>query len=629
MFNTLTKTILILIIAFLLPNLNFAQNNRQFLVLDTGWSFHFAFDVRKNAPKETVTVPHTWNAQETLEGKMHYTRDAAIYERNIDINGLDTTKRLFLIFDGVNSFAKILINQHFVGEHKGGYTRFCFEITPFVKFNSKNKLTIWVSNAESLEILPLTGDFNVYGGIHRPIHLMTTDKDCISPLYFGSSGTFITPTLNKKDNGDISVKTILSLQNKNANKIRTTIYDANGRKITSDDHSLLEKDSVVLQNLSINKPVKWDGKKNPYLYTVSTQLLKDQNIIDEVTTKTGFRSYHVQADSGVILNRSYYDLYGFGFHEDLAGKGSAMSIQDLKQDMNLITEIGATTLRLTHYPHSQYIYDYADSTGIVLWSEIPLVGPGGYTGTGYIKSKSLEDHAKQIMKEMIYQNYNHPSIFFWGLFNELKLDYDDPLPFLSELESLVKELDPNRLTTCATFLDNDHFNQVSDVIAWNKYYGWYGGKFDDIGIWADKTHKAFPTKPIAVSEYGAGASIKDHDNGLTAPDPSGKFHPEEWQTAFHEAHWKQFKERPFIWGKYIWDFADFGSAIRTEGDHNAINDKGLVTYDRKTKKDAFFFYKANWTQKPMIYIAEKRYTNRSNTNINIKAFANVAKATLL
>ncbi|MCH5718375.1 glycoside hydrolase family 2 TIM barrel-domain containing protein [Niabella hibiscisoli] len=289
--------------------------------------------------------------------------------------------------------------------------------------------------------------------------------------------------------------------------VRSILYDASKKTIGMVESAVKNGDTSVNAVLTIQNPRLWNSRQDPYLYKIVTQLREQGKVVDEVEQPLGLRYYRVSSDSGLFLNGRYLDLYGFGLHEDVAGKGSAMSRGDFKKDIDLVLETGANALRFTHYPHSGEMYRLADSSGIILWSEIPLVGPGGYTGTGYMASASLQHQARQLMIEMIRQNYNHPSVFFWGLFNELKLDYDNPIPFLEELNALAKNEDPSRLTTCASFLDNDQFNHVSDLIAWNKYYGWYGGKFSDIGPWADKLHHQFPRKPIAISEYGAGAAL--------------------------------------------------------------------------------------------------------------------------
>jgi len=284
---------------------------------------------------------------------------------------------------------------------------------------------------------------------------------------------------------------------------------------------------------------------------------------------------------------------------------------------------------MAHYPHGKPMYDLCDRNGIIVWTEIPLIGFGGYVGEGYVKSESLHQHIRETLTELIRQNYNHPSVCFWGLFNELTANFDSPVPFLEELNKLAHAEDPSRMTTCADMLDNSPFNAMSGVKAWNRYYGWYGNNVDYIGYWVDALHHELPLKPVGISEYGAGASIRQHSENVIQPVPFGKFHPEEWQTYFHEKYWEQLSVRPFLWSKFVWVLSDFGSSWRNEGDTVGINDKGLVTYDRKVKKDAFYFYKANWNRKPMIYLAEKRNTIRKNQVTDIKAYTNCPSAELL
>ncbi|WP_199118401.1 glycoside hydrolase family 2 TIM barrel-domain containing protein [Pedobacter sp. ASV28] len=623
------KIVCILSLTFYLwLNINHAIANvgRKTIPLNDNWSFYFAYNFEKNIQKESISVPHTWNAQETLKGIAAYNRTAAIYERSLDIPAYWQGKRLFLFFEGVNSVASIFVNNKFVSEHKGGYTAFSMEVTNYVK-PGKNNLTVQVSNAYRLDVLPLHGDFNIYGGIHRPVSLIVTEQNCISPLDYASSGVYLTQNVNEKQ-AQIEVLTKLSIQNATKLKLRTSIFDKDKREIVSTIDEINDKPTALTQKYSINNPILWNGKSNPYLYTVEVSLLENGVPIDKVSQPLGLRYFHVDPENGFFLNGRYLNLYGVGRHEDVAGKGSALQHTDHERDMNLIQEIGATAARLTHYPQNSYFYDLADQKGIVLWSEIPFVGPGGYTGTGFVNNENLKNQARENLIELIRQNYNHPAIFFWGIFNELKLNYDDPEPFLKELHNLAKKEDPNRLTTLASNLGDDKFTTLTDLMGWNQYFGWYGNRFSEVADWADKTHRNLPNKPISISEYGAGASPFKHTEELKQPIPSGKFHPEEWQTAFHEAHWKLLKERSFLWGKFIWVLADFGSSIRTEGDQNGINDKGLVTYDRSTKKDAFYFYKANWNPEPMIYIAERRNNVRHNATTSIKVYANTKEVEL-
>ncbi|MGH2644595.1 MAG: glycoside hydrolase family 2 protein, partial [Chitinophagaceae bacterium] len=365
----------------------------------------------------------------------------------------------------------------------------------------------------------------------------------------------------------------------------------------------------------------WDGVADPYMYSAKVELLQNNQVIDEVTQPLGLRYFRVSADSGFFLNGKYLDLHGFGFHEDKAGIASAYRQADYDTDMALIRGMGANALRFTHYPHGNPMYDLCDKYGIVVWTEIPFVG-------GYTDDPEFKAHTIQFIKELIRQHYNHPSIMFWGLENEIHVDGDDPIPLLKELDSIAHKEDDTRLTTIATDIQIPALNHVSDLIAYNRYFGWYGGKFSDLATWTDKTHEENPDKPFALSEYGAGASIYQHEHDPQSVVPFSKFHPEEWQTKFHEASWAILKGRPYIWAKFIWCLTDFGSAMRNEGFSRAINDKGLVTYDRKVKKDAYYFYKANWNPAPMIYLTERRFIDRKNPKTDVKVYTNLGKAEL-
>ncbi|ETZ23039.1 glycoside hydrolase family 2 TIM barrel-domain containing protein [Pedobacter sp. V48] len=600
---------------------------RELIPLTAGWQFYFAYNFENNIQKERISLPHTWNAQEVSKGVANYNRTSAVYERTLDVTQAMTGKRLFLYFEGANSVATLLVNNKYVGEHHGGYTAFCLEITAFVKTGA-NSIRVQVSNAQRLDVLPLHGDFNVYGGLHRPVSLLVTDRNCISPLDYGSPGVYIGQQVSP-GRAQVSVLTRLSVTEGKGLSLKTTVYDED-KKIVAESVAQVgeENKDSLRQELNIPHPHLWNGKADPYLYTVKVSLWKADRVMDQVVQSLGLRYFHVDPDRGFFLNGKYLDLYGAGRHEDVSGSGSALSHADQDRDMELIRTLGATAMRLTHYPQNEYFYDLCDRNGIILWSEIPFVGPGGYTGMGYLKNADLEQHIRTMLTELIKQNFNHPSICFWGMFNELKLNYDDPQPFVKTLAALAKKEDPGRLTTLASNLGTEEFSGLTDLMGWNKYYGWYGGSFGQVGEWADQTHLALPQKPIAISEYGAGASPFKHTEELVAPSPQGRFHPEEWQTAFHERHWAELSRRPFVWGKFVWVLADFGSSIRTEGDHDAINDKGLVSYDRKIKKDAFYFYKANWNAEPMVYLAERRNLVRRKRLTTVKVFTTLSEVQL-
>lgn len=605
------------------------DNPRTFILLDKGWGYRLVSDTGLKSSMKQVTVPHTWNAN-YIPGTRSYNREMMVYRRDLEITPDMKDKRLFLYFEGVNSSATVLVNNKSVGSHKGGYTAFCMEVTDYAK-QGTNKLEVWVTNAYNPEILPISGDFNIYGGIHRPCHLLVTEQDCISPLFYASPGVFIHQDKVSEKQAQITVETMLSLRGKKQGlKVRTTIEDAKGNIISQNIEQNVTIENVK-QPFVIEHPVLWNAKQNPHLYKVIVELLDNGKVIDRVEQRTGLRYFSVDADKGFFLNGKYLDLYGFCLHEEVEGKGSALSAEDHERDMELVKESGATSLRLVHYPHSESIYHLSDENGIVLWTEIPMVGPGGYDFCGFINTDGLKEHARQVLKELVYQKYNHPSICFWGIFNEIRTNYDNAEPFARELHELYKEIDPSRLTTLASCDDPKFYQNCSDLMAWNKYIGWYGSRNapETAGNFFDKAKAASNGKPVAISEYGGGANVEHHfsmkENDVK---PSGQFHPEEGQTYIHEGNWSAFAQRPYMWAKYIWVFADFQSAIRNEGGKPGINDKGLVTYDRKIKKDAFYFYKANWSTEPMIYITSRRFTKRPEASVQVKVYSNLRENTL-
>ena len=620
-----------------------ATNPREIITLDKDWQYKPISSTRKDAPMTSVTLPHTWNAN-YLEGTTLYNREMMVYQRKLEVTTEMQDKRLFLYFEGANSAADIFVNRRTVGQHFGGYTAFCVEITDYVT-SGNNELEVWVSNAYRTDILPISGDFNIYGGIHRPCHLIITDKNCISPLFYASPGVFIHQNKISKQVAEITVESILSLKNNKAGlTLKTSIIDQKGKIIDSKESSV--NSESLKQPFSISNPNLWNGKKNPYLYTVVSELYDNGKLIDSMEQKTGFRFFHADPDKGFFLNGEYLNLYGFNRHEDVEGKGSALTQEDYDLDMQLINEIGATAMRLAHYPHAEPMYDLCDKNGIVVWTELPFVGPGGYAYTGYLQNEGLERNTRGGLKELVYQKYNHPSICFWGIFNEILLndgtvfkEYDNPVPFIKELNDLFKSLDSSRLTAFATCVDQTRYLDCADLVAWNKYFGWYSDAAPGAGKFFDKMKNTSNNKPVGVSEYGAGGSINHHQWPLDGKDQRAgsnivdgnipaSFHPEEAQAYCHEGNWSAFIERPYLWAKFIWVFADYQSSIRKEGDKDGINDKGLLTYDRKVKKDAFYFYKANWNTEPMIYINSRRFTERNASQTQIKAYSNLKEATL-
>ena len=623
------KCILLFLACVILTINGFTQGlSRKIIPLNSDWQFSFVNNINKQSANSTVSIPHTWNASEVKNQKTNYQRTNAVYRKRLFLEKEWNNKRFFLFFEGANSVANVFVNKRYVGEHKGGYTKFCFEITPFVRVGENNDINVMVSNTYRLDVLPMSGDFNVYGGLHRPVSLIVTESNCINPLVSGSAGVFITPKNISNQSADVEIKTVLSVTKPSASlELHTTILNAQSQIVSEQTTPVSQ--SEVFSHHVLKNPRLWNGRTDPYLYNLKVELIQDKQVIDTVMEFFGVRSFKVDPNTGFYLNGKPLDLHGCCFHEDVEGRGSAYIAGDYENDTKLFNELGVTALRFAHYPHGAPMYDLTDKNGIIVWTEIPFIGSGGFVGEGYVNSEALHEHVQNMLVELIRQNYNHPSICFWGLFNELTANFDNPAPFLKHLDSVAHALDSTRLTTCADMLDHSPFDSVSDVKAWNKYFGWYSGKVNDIGPWLDQLHQKLPQKPIAISEYGAGASIYQHMDSVVQPAPTSKFHPEEWQTFYHENYWSQFSKRPYLWGKFIWVFADFGSTGRNEGDTVGINDKGLVTYDRSTKKDAFYFYKANWnTKEPTLYITERRDSVRSNNTIVVKVFSNLPDVTL-
>lgn len=608
-------------------------NAGEDVLLNEGWTIRSIEFTQKSSDAVPVILPHTWNA-EYADGKRHYNRETMVYERKLGVT--DTTKRYFLYFEGVNSVADVFVNRKSAGRHCGGYTAFCIEITDLL-YAGDNALEVWASNSYRTDVLPISGDFNVFGGIHRPVHLLIKGKDCINPNGTGcATGVMLQQKDVDEKHATLLTDTYVSVQSGCDNlSVVTTLIDADGKEVGSSRVKVEQrKSSTVSSSITIADPMLWNGRKNPYLYEVRTQLVDGENILDEMTVKTGFRYFRVDAETGFYLNGKTYDLHGVNRHDDFKGVGSALNAAQYKRDIQLLDDLGVTALRLAHYPHGESIYDLADKSGIVVWTEIPLCGPGGYMFTGYLRS--VEDNAVQCLKELICQKGHHPSVCFWGLFNELLIDdgktfkeYDNPVPFVKRLDSLCHQLDPTRLTCFATCVEQEHFIGAADLIAWNKYFSWQKAAVQSAEFF-DKAHEAAGNVPIGISEYGRGGSPWQHADSKYADSnviPSS-FHPEEYQAICHENYWQTLSQKRYLWWKTVWQFSDMMSCIKDEGDTPGMNDKGLVTYDRKVCKDAYYFYKAQWNTAPMLHLCSARFIERDHAVTDVRVYTTLSNATL-
>lgn len=604
---------------------------RENILINQDWNFRFSHQVDKNSSRR-VDLPHTWNAQDALSGKPDYKRGIGNYDKKLFIRSEWKGKRLFLRFEGANCVSNVFINGKQIGEHRGGYGAFIFEITDKVNYGKDNTVLVRVNNGEQLDVMPLVGDFNFYGGIYRDVHLLVTEDICISPLDYASPGVYlfqqhvgekqaaVLARINLSNGTEHPRQATLRLQVKEGDKV---VYQAD-KKVTVAPHTSVQPEEM---SFTLLNPRLWNGREDPFMYQTVITLVKDGKEIDKVEQPLGLRYYATDADRGFFLNEKHLPLHGVCRHQEWAEVGNALRPMHHEEDTRLMLEMGVNAIRLAHYPQATYMYDLMDRNGIVTWAEIPFVGPGGYADKGFVDQPSFRENGKEQLKEMIRQHFNHPSICFWGLFNELKENGDNPLEYIKELNVLAHQEDPTRPTTSASN-QGGAINFITDNIAWNRYDGWYGATPATLASWLDKTHQAHPEIKIAISEYGAGASIYHQQDSLVQTSPGSWWHPENWQTEYHIQNWKIISERPYVWGSFVWNMFDFGAAHRTEGDRPGINDKGLVTHDRKVKKDAFYFYKANWNPEPMVYIAGHRSVNRVKPVTEVQIFSNCAEVTL-
>lgn len=626
------KRIYFLIASLLILSINtdlLAQ--RHEILINDNWNFRFSHEVEQRSGRR-IDLPHTWNTTDALSGKIDYKRGIGNYEKSLYIDQEWQGKRLFIRFNGANSVANLFVNGKHIGEHRGGYAAFIFEITENVEYGKDNKILVRVNNAEQLDVMPLVGDFNFYGGIYRDVHLLVTNDVCISPLDYASSGVYLKQQFVSEEKADLAAQ--IQLLNGSSKEKRMTLKMKiqDGERVVREDilNFTLSADSESQEKIvfSIENPRLWNGTADPFMYRAIVELYDNDKLIDTMEQTLGLRYYATDAQNGFYLNGKHLQLRGVCRHQDRAERGNALFIEHHNEDMEIMLEMGVNAVRLAHYPQAKEMYDLTDKHGIVTWAEIPFIGPGGYKDKGFVNMESFKQNGELQLTELIKQNFNHPSICFWGIFNELKEDGDNPVEYIKQLNELAHQLDPSRPTVAASNQDGA-LNFLTDNIAWNRYDGWYGGMPKNLGEFLDATHSKNPQLRIGVSEYGAGASIYHQQDSLIKTNPTSWWHPENWQTHYHMESWKAISQRPFVWGSFVWNMFDFGAAHRTEGDRPGINDKGLVTFDRKIKKDAFYFYKANWNKDDkFVYLANKRNTYISTSEHTITVFTNTKGAEL-
>ena len=553
-----------------------------------------------------VDLPHTWNNIDGQDGGNDYWRGTCTYKTRFAAPAFDAeTQQVWLQFEGVNASAKVVLNGHEVMTHDGGYSTFRADITALL--NESNELTVDVDNSKNDRVYPQKADFTFYGGIYRDVTLIVVNKNHIALGHLGGCGVQITPTVNGA-NADIEIKTLTE----GDGEVEFSILDAAGSEVLTGKGN---DATVTLENAHL-----WDGVRDPYLYTCVVRLVLNGDVQDEVRQRFGVRSFHVDPQKGFFLNGRHYPLHGVSRHQDRKALGNAITRKMHDEDMQLIKELGANTIRLAHYQHDQYFYDLCDEAGMVVWAEIPYISEHMPNG---------RENTISQMKELITQNYNHASIVCWGVSNEITISTKDKRDMLDNhhvLNDLCHEMDKTRLTTLACYAMCGPFNPVAhitDLVSWNLYLGWYVPGLFLNDLWMEFFHLCYPNRPLGFSEYGAEGMPNLHSD-----HPHRGDHTEEYQAIYHEYMLHCFAHHSWMWATHVWNMYDFAADARDQGGEPGMNHKGLVTFDRKTKKDSFYIYKAWWSDEPFVHICSKRFVDRTQSEIEVKVYSNQKNVSL-
>ena len=576
---------------------------RRILSLNENWLF-----TGPGGKALPVSVPHTWNAVDGQDGGDDYKRCLCKYEKSFPMPEHGDLERVYLQFDGVNSECEVVLNGQTVCRHEGGYSHFRTDVTEYL--TERNQLTVVVSNRPNDRVYPQKADFTFYGGIYRDVELLIVDGLHFDLDHHGGPGIRVTakPADGYKK-GEVTVET---WRNTGLGEVRVRLLDAQG--------------AVVAQGvgerckLSIDKVRLWNGVKDPYLYTAVAELVENGEVLDRVSTRFGVRDFHYHPKTGFYLNGKSYPLRGVSRHQDRKGLGNAISKAEHDEDMAIICEMGANTIRLAHYQHDQYFYDLCDEKGMVVWAEIPYISEH--------MPKGRENTISQ-MKELISQCCNHPSIVCWGVSNEITISTKNNKDMLDNhrvLNDLCHKMDPTRFTTLACYAMCGPFNPVAhitDVVSWNLYLGWYVPGLFLNDLWMDFFHTVYPDRCLGYSEYGCEGMPNLHSSRPKRGD-----HSEEYQAKYHEYMLECFQRHPWLWATHVWNMFDFAADARDQGGEPGMNHKGLVTFDRKTRKDSFYLYKAWWSDEPFVHICSKRFVDRTEEKIEVKVYSNLNAVTL-
>ena len=566
-----------------------------------------------------VDLPHTWNAQDGQDGGNDYYRGTCVYEKTLPKPEFSAEERVYLQFHGVNASAKVILNGETVCQHDNGYSTFRADVTDYLK--DQNEFLVEVDNSVNDRVYPQKADFTFYGGIYRDVEWLIVPKAHFDLDYYGGYGMKYT-TKVKGNKAKVYVNTYVNEAAKTEGAMmRITLWDAEGNRVACSEEAVASKSEGNAAVLDVSNVHLWDGIKDPYLYVLKAELIHGGMVIDEISCNCGIRHFSFSPKDGFYLNGRPYPLHGVSRHQDYRGIGNAITKEEHERDMALIREVGANTIRLAHYQHDQYFYDLCDKYGMVVWAEIPYISEHLANGN--------ENTISQ-MKELITQNYNHPCIVTWGISNEITISgrklKKQMLANHHVLNKLCHEMDPTRPTTLACFAMCLHWNPVAhitDLVGWNLYLGWYVPFFWLNDVWIRFWHLLYPKRRLCYSEYGAEGMPNLH-----SAKPKRGDNTEEYQCKYHEYMLKCFKRYPYLWATYYWNMFDFAADARDQGGEPGMNHKGMITFDRKTKKDTFYLYKAYWTEEPFIHLAGKRYEYRTESTTEITVYSNMKEVAL-
>ena len=630
------KRVLGLLFLFASLGLSLRAEGRIVESFNAGWFFKKApasNELAVNVPKwesgwKAVEIPHTWNAQDMQLSFDNFYAGPAYYKKRYRLPAEWKDKRVFLRFEGVGAVAEVYVNGSLATTHKGAYSAFACEIGTLLKAGEENEIIVKADNASRPDVIPINHVlFGVYGGMYRPVWLIVTDSCNICVTDCASPGVYITQKHVSKKQADVKVK--VKLDNGTLQPapltLQNTIYDQAGKQVAADEQSFeLTPQGVQTfeANFKVKHPTLWQGRKNPYLYKVVSRLVQNGKVIDEVVQPLGLRKYEIVAGKGFYLNGEMYPMYGVTRHQDWWELGSALKNENHDFDLAAIMDIGATTVRFAHYQQSDYLYSRCDSLGLIIWAEIPFVN----------RVSGLEaENARNQLRELIRQSFNHPSIYVWGLHNEVYHPHEYTKELTQSLHELAKTEDPDRYTVSVNGYGHmEHpVNLNADIQGMNRYFGWYEKKLQDIEPWVEGLEKNYPNQKLMLTEYGADANILHQSeylgNSLNWTKP---FYPETFQTKTHEYQWSVIAKHPYIIASYLWNMFDFATPLADRGDLPARNMKGMITFDRKTKKDSYYWYKANWSESPVLYLTQRRNVDREKRVTSVTIYSNIGTPTV-